>query len=127
MDQSVRTWLPDKLDPCKRGLSVTASETSNQARFAGMSGIVTGAGSGIGRATAVLLAQQGAKVVAADVDEPGMIATVETIVSRGGVGAAQSLNVTSESAWETVIGHVERTWGKLDVLVNCAGIALVRP
>lgn len=106
---------------------MTGTETLNQARFAGLAAIVTGAGSGIGQATALLLARQGARVLAADLDESGMVKTVQAIVSEGGVGIAQSLDVTSESAWEDAIGHVERSWGALNVLVNCAGIALVRP
>jgi NAD(P)-dependent dehydrogenase (short-subunit alcohol dehydrogenase family) len=95
-------------------------------RFAGQVALVTGAASGIGRATALLLAEQGAKVVVADLDESGIGKTVETIVGRGGNALGCPLDVTSESAWDAATEMVARKWGPLQVLVNCAGIALVR-
>ena len=95
-------------------------------RFAGLAAIVTGAASGIGRATALLLAQQSARVLVADLDEPGMDKTIKAIVSTGGVAAAQPLDVTSELAWARTVERVEGTWGKLSILINCAGIAFVK-
>jgi NAD(P)-dependent dehydrogenase (short-subunit alcohol dehydrogenase family) len=106
---------------------MASSETLTQTRFARQVALVTGAASGIGRATALLFAQQGARVLVADLDQPGMAETVKSIEAGGGIAFAQSLDVTSESDWERAIDTVKQKWGRLDVLVNCAGIALVKP
>jgi 3(or 17)beta-hydroxysteroid dehydrogenase len=91
-------------------------------RFAGQVALVTGGASGIGRATAVLLARQGATVIVADLDEAR---TAGTVAEIGGTAVGQRLDVTSEADWETAMAVVGRT-GRLGVLVNCAGIAMVR-
>jgi NAD(P)-dependent dehydrogenase (short-subunit alcohol dehydrogenase family) len=89
--------------------------------------VVTGAASGIGRTTSLLLAREGGIVVAADLDEAGAISTVEAIRSAGGTGIGHALDVTSEGEWDVVVGLAEKTWGHLHVLVNSAGIAQVSP
>jgi 3(or 17)beta-hydroxysteroid dehydrogenase len=95
-------------------------------RFAGRVAFITGAASGIGRATALLIARQGARVVAADIDEAGLAETVEAITAGGGTAIGRALDVTSESSWVAAMEAAERLWERLDVLVNCAGITLVR-
>ena len=94
-------------------------------RFAGQVALVTGAASGIGRATALLLAREGGLVVVADLDEPGIAGTVEAIRSAGGTALDHHLDVTSESGWDAAVALAEQSWGRLHVLVNCAGIALI--
>lgn len=94
-------------------------------RFAGQVALVTGAASGIGQATAVLLAEEGARVLVADIDEARMAETVARITRAGGVASARPLDVMSESAWDAAIDDVTKRWGPLHVLVNSAGIALV--
>jgi NAD(P)-dependent dehydrogenase (short-subunit alcohol dehydrogenase family) len=96
-------------------------------RVAGKVALVTGAASGIGRATAIALASEGAVVVCADIDITGVKATTDAIVAAGGIASSRQLDVTSESAWQAAIKHVLKTHGKLDVLVNSAGISFARP
>jgi NAD(P)-dependent dehydrogenase (short-subunit alcohol dehydrogenase family) len=98
-----------------------------QGRIGGKVALITGAASGIGRATALLFAHEGASVVASDRDEEGAISTVEEIQDTGGHAMACRLDVTSEDDWTVAIERVLSAWGKLDVLVNNAGIAAGTP
>jgi NAD(P)-dependent dehydrogenase (short-subunit alcohol dehydrogenase family) len=86
--------------------------------------LVTGAASGIGNATAIALASAGAIVIATDQSLPGAKATAATIASAGGTVHARELDVTSEAAWEDTAQWVEQQFGRLDILVNSAGVAL---
>jgi NAD(P)-dependent dehydrogenase (short-subunit alcohol dehydrogenase family) len=96
-------------------------------RVAGKVALVTGAGSGIGRATAVTLAAQGAAVVCADLNAAGAEATAVAIASSGGSGWACQLDVTVEPAWEEIMEAILQAHGQLDIAVNCAGISFACP
>lgn len=83
--------------------------------------IVTGAGSGIGEATATLLAEEGAKVAVTDViDDRDRVA--EAIEADGGTAMALELDVTDAEQARTVVDAVVEEWGRIDILVNNAGI-----
>ena len=88
-------------------------------RLEGKVALVTGAGSGIGRATAKVLASEGAKVVAADIDKPG---ADETAAAIGAGVSSVALDVTDEASWSAAAEAARSTFGGFDILVNCAGI-----
>ena len=90
-------------------------------RLAGRSAFVTGAASGIGRAIALALAHEGARVAVADLNAPGARDTVAVIEKAGGVGYAQPLDITDVPAVDAAVDATAARWGGLHVLVNCAG------
>jgi NAD(P)-dependent dehydrogenase (short-subunit alcohol dehydrogenase family) len=96
-------------------------------RVQGKIALVTGAGSGIGRATATLLAREGATVVVADFNEPAAQVVAEEIRSGGGKAEPLCLDVADEAAWEQATERVGAAHGRLDVLVNNAGIPFGKP
>jgi NAD(P)-dependent dehydrogenase (short-subunit alcohol dehydrogenase family)/pimeloyl-ACP methyl ester carboxylesterase len=96
--------------------------------FAGRLVLVTGAASGIGRATALAFAAAGARVVAADRDAAGAADTAETCLLTGAYDAwGEVVDVSDEQAMEELAGKVAAEYGVVDVLVNNAGIGLSGP
>jgi NAD(P)-dependent dehydrogenase (short-subunit alcohol dehydrogenase family) len=85
--------------------------------------IVTGAASGIGRAIAALFAVEGAHVVVADIDEPGVRTAGSEIETAGGRAVALPLDVGEETDCRAVAEETVRRFGHIDVLVNNAGIS----
>ncbi len=86
--------------------------------------LITGAGSGLGEAMARRLAQEGALVVASDIDFAAVQGVVASIVDSGGHAEAEHQDVTDEARWTALVDAVLARHGHLDVLVNNAGIAL---
>lgn len=84
--------------------------------------VVTGAGSGIGRATAIAFAAAGAKVVVSDINEAGGQATVEQIKTSGGEATFIQCNVAESTEIDALIAQTVARYGRLDVGVNNAGI-----
>jgi NAD(P)-dependent dehydrogenase (short-subunit alcohol dehydrogenase family) len=89
--------------------------------------IITGAASGIGRTTAILFAKEGGKVVVADKNEVGGNETVDLIRSDGGQAIFDYVNVTSATDIQGMVKTTINTYGKLNILVNNAGIATRLP
>jgi len=92
-------------------------------RLKGRVALVTGAASGIGRATAETLAREGARVIATDMNEPGVSVVAREVRAAGGAARALVQDVTSESMWQQIVDDIREHEGALHVLVNNAGIA----
>ncbi len=87
--------------------------------------LITGAGSGIGRAIALLYAQQGAQVIVADIQDDAAAKVVAEITSEGGNASAFHLDVAQEDQVQSGFTQVAQNAGRLDILVNNAGISHV--
>jgi 3-oxoacyl-[acyl-carrier protein] reductase len=101
--------------------------TSGNRSIAGRVAIVTGAASGMGRATAHLFADEGAKVAVVDLGEGRVGAVVDEITGAGGVAQGWVLDVSDRAGVERVVGEIRDALGPVDILVNNAGIALPAP
>ena len=93
-------------------------------RLKGRVAVVSGAASGIGRASAMGLAAEGARVVVADIDSDLGLQTCSDIESMGGEASFQTLDVTDEEQWRACIAATQASYGGLNILVNNAGIAV---
>ncbi len=85
--------------------------------------LITGAGSGIGRASSLLFAQEGAKIVVSDMNESTALEIVKEIVGQGGEATFVTGDVTNSMQAEQMVQKAHDTFGRLDVLVNSAGIS----
>jgi NAD(P)-dependent dehydrogenase (short-subunit alcohol dehydrogenase family) len=92
-------------------------------RLKGKVAVITGAGSGIGRAAAQLFAREGARVVASDLDEAAATETKRLIMGNGGEALAVKTDVSQTDQVETLIREVVTQFGTLDILHNNAGIS----
>jgi len=89
--------------------------------------LVTGAASGIGRATAALFGQEGAKVMCADLDGEGAERVARQIADSGGEAASTRVDVSVGADVERMVRETVERWGRLDVLLNNAGIVFLLP
>jgi meso-butanediol dehydrogenase/(S,S)-butanediol dehydrogenase/diacetyl reductase len=89
--------------------------------------LVTGAASGIGRATATLFGQEGAKVMCADLNAEGAERVAQEIVKGGGEAASLQVDVSQAAEVEGMVRQTVERWQRLDVLVNNAGIYFILP
>lgn len=95
-------------------------------RVKGKVAIVTGGGGGLGRAEALLLAKEGATVVVTDLNESAAEDTAKEIRDQKGSAISVKHDVSSEPEWQSVISKTLDEFGKLDVLVNNAGVILYK-
>lgn len=96
-------------------------------RFQDQGIVLTGGGSGIGRETAIEFAKEGGVVAVSDIDAKAAERTVEEIAKSGGRAHAFALDTTDPKAVQSVFDAMERRLGRLDVLVNSAGIREIKP
>lgn len=92
----------------------------------GKSAIITGAGSGVGRASALRFAQEGAKVVCADIDAEAANQTAKLIGEQGGTAIAQRCDVSDEADVDAMIAAAVSAYGRLDILFNNVGVPTPR-
>lgn len=91
-------------------------------RLRGKVALITGGGSGIGRACALLFAREGSNVIVADFDPRQAEATVHSIINEGGHAVSVSGDVSVSADASRMVQESERLYGKLDILVNSAGV-----
>src|SRR5882757_4482319 len=91
-------------------------------RLKGKTAIITGAGSGIGAATAELFVSEGATVLIVDRNAEGVMAVAQRISPNGEQAQALCIDVSNEAEIEVMVSTALRTWGHIDILVNNAGV-----
>jgi 3-oxoacyl-[acyl-carrier protein] reductase len=101
--------------------------TTGSRSIAGRVAVVTGAASGMGRATAHLFADEGAKVAVVDLGPDRVQAVVDEIAAAGGDAQGWVLDVSDRAAVERIVAEIRDRLGLIDILVNNAGIAIGAP
>ncbi len=89
--------------------------------LAGKTAVVTGTAKGLGRSTAIRLAESGVRVAAIDIDGAGLERVVETIAAAGGQASAHVVDISDNAAVEAAIAEILAAFGHVDILVNNAG------
>ncbi len=87
--------------------------------------VITGAGSGVGRAACLLFAEHGAKIVAADIDAGQAEETSAQVVAQGGAAVAAHCDVSDRASVERAVALAVEAFGRLDIMYNNAGITIV--
>jgi len=104
-----------------------AKLTTGTRTVAGKTVLVTGAASGMGRATAHLFADEGANVAVTDLGDEGVQAVVDEVTGAGGSAKGWVLDVTDRDAVQRVVDEIVAAFGSLDILVNNAGTVVPGP
>jgi NAD(P)-dependent dehydrogenase (short-subunit alcohol dehydrogenase family) len=106
------------IDPCSEG-------KGGDMEIRGKKALVTGAASGIGRATAIAMAERGARLFITDINEPGLEDTRRRIEEGGGeVCLSRALDISDYAAVKALASEIHSKFGPLDILANVAGVAL---
>lgn len=93
-------------------------------RLMNKTAIVTGAGSGIGRATAMTFAREGAALCIVDKNEAAAIETVDAISAQGGTAYAETIDISNCEEVALMVERAGEVWGRIDILVNNAGYGI---
>ena len=93
-------------------------------RVLGRVAIVTGAASGIGEASAIRLAEEGASVICADLNAEGAAQTAASIVAAGGTAIGYTIDISDSDQCDAIVAKAVDTYGAIDILVNNAGVNL---
>lgn len=96
---------------------------ASRAAIAGRSILITGAASGIGRETALLMAEHGASLTLCDLEDMALSEVLQEVESRGGRGQLVRCDVTDSQEVESAVACATRSFGALDAAFNCAGIS----
>ncbi|WP_201007377.1 SDR family NAD(P)-dependent oxidoreductase [Paenibacillus glycanilyticus] len=96
-------------------------------RLEGKVAMITGAGTGIGKSTALRFAKEGVKVVVTDINEASVKQTADEVKKLGGEALAIRHDVGSEDNWIQVVDEAVKAFGTIDVLFNNAGIYVIKP
>jgi NAD(P)-dependent dehydrogenase (short-subunit alcohol dehydrogenase family) len=98
-------------------------------RLQGKIALITGGASvpGLGSATALRFAEEGATVIVTDINEPGAQVIAEQVRANGGNAMSIGHDVTQTAEWDAIFETIEATYGRLDIIVNNAGIAVLGP
>jgi NAD(P)-dependent dehydrogenase (short-subunit alcohol dehydrogenase family) len=101
---------------------VTTEPSTRAGRLSGKSAVITGAGNGIGHATAIHFADEGARLVINDIDEPSLAAVADTLRSAGADIVEVAGNVADPADAQAMISAAISSFGVLDILVANAGV-----
>jgi len=93
----------------------------------GRTALISGAGSGIGKAIALQFSKEGAELCLFDIDSSALDQTTKEILSMGGRAASEKVDISDRAAVSAAIEKVHQNFDKIDILVNNAGIAIVKP
>ncbi|EIE51251.1 short-chain dehydrogenase/reductase SDR [Citreicella sp. 357] len=96
-------------------------------RLQGKTALISGAAKGMGSAEARIFAAEGAQVIVADVDDAGASVVAKDIENAGGRAAAVHLDVSDAASWQNAIAEGNKAFGNINVLVNNAGILVMKP
>ena len=115
------------IDPSPGRTAPRATNIFAAMRFTGKTCLVTGGGSGIGRATCLRMGAEGGKVVVADLHLDAAQATADDIIGAGGTAMAQEVDVSNSAAVQTVIANTVAKYGAIHVIVNDAAMMTFQP
>ncbi|MWV42951.1 glucose 1-dehydrogenase [Paenibacillus sp. HJL G12] len=96
-------------------------------RLEGKVALITGAGAGIGKTTALRFAQEGAKVIVTDINLESVNQTVAEVKEAGGTAVAFKHDVSNEENWKSIVDASVQQFGSIDILFNNAGIYFIKP